>query len=177
MKQFLTIILVLALFGCESPQQSSAEISAVKERESKDKQRVVLESEALGILRREGIGTRFIIKPLGPDKSKTVDFLLGSDNGITITQSGKDFIGISEGGITVVGNQMKFPAADGAIHRFNGRVAFQAIPLGIKEQGAFVSEGDELNRLTFCIIGDAYVYLRGKGTVILADGKEVPLGQ
>ena len=41
----------------------------------------------------------------------------------------------------------------------------------------FISEGDRFNKLTFAVIQDqGYVYLRGKGKVISADGSEKLLG-
>ena len=61
----------------------------------------------------------------------------------------------------------------GSIHRFVGKVNLE-----IDGQiYSFIGEGDKLHRLTFGIIKNiGYVYLRGKGRVILKNGKEVKLG-
>lgn len=57
----------------------------------------------------------------------------------------------------------------GSILRFNGKVEI--------DSHKFINEGDELNRLTFVLIGDVgCVYLRGKGKVILKDEREIKLG-
>jgi len=55
------------------------------------------------------------------------------------------------------------------IHRYNGKV--------VLENGyRFIGEGDKYNRLTFSLFDEGYVYLRGKGKVILPNGKIIKLG-
>lgn len=64
------------------------------------------------------------------------------------------------------------PFGDGSVHRFAGK-----IELGRGNYTFIIGEGDKLNRLTFALIKDVgYVYLRGKGRVLLKNGKEIKLG-
>jgi hypothetical protein len=61
------------------------------------------------------------------------------------------------------------PLANGSIHRFDGRVRMGDY--------VFINRGGPTNRLTFGLLkGKGYVYLRGKGVVVLKEGKEVELG-
>jgi len=61
---------------------------------------------------------------------------------------------------------------DGSIQRFAGKVS-----CGLPGGYTFTGEGDDLNLLTFGMLkGVGYVHLRGKGKVIMQDGKEVKLG-
>jgi hypothetical protein len=56
----------------------------------------------------------------------------------------------------------------GSIHRFDGKV---------KRDGyTFLGEGQKFDRLTFVLIDQGYVYVRGKGRVISPEGKEAKLG-
>ena len=56
------------------------------------------------------------------------------------------------------------------IHRFRNKVATTSGYI-------FIGEGDDLNLLTFArLVNVGYLYLRGKGQVILPNGEEVKLG-
>ena len=69
---------------------------------------------------------------------------------------------------TVSGDYLP-PLADGSIHRIFGTL--------VSGEYKFISEDDKFNRLTFAVIRDrGYVYLRGRGKVISADGSETLLG-
>ena len=56
----------------------------------------------------------------------------------------------------------------GRLHRYAGKINCAGY--------AFVGEGDEKNRLTFVVLERSYVYVRGKGRVILPNGQEIKLG-
>ncbi|MCX5886029.1 MAG: hypothetical protein NT096_09005 [Proteobacteria bacterium] len=70
---------------------------------------------------------------------------------------------------------------NGAIHRFKGTVNGTALDRmsQFRDSGftGYVFEGDETDPLTFrCTYGKGYVYVGGKGSVTLKDGKRVALG-
>lgn len=63
-----------------------------------------------------------------------------------------------------------FPAGTaGSIHRFVGEITVGKY--------VFAGEDDPFNPLTFLLTKDGYVYVRGKGTVTLPDGKTIQLGR
>jgi hypothetical protein len=71
----------------------------------------------------------------------------------------------THGGSTVP----RLPLADGSVHRIRGKVTMG--------EYTFLSEGDQLNRLTFGIVKDiGYVYVRGRGAVTLPNGEKIELG-
>ncbi len=56
----------------------------------------------------------------------------------------------------------------GSIHRIDGKV---------KHGGyTFIGEGDQYNRLTFVLLNQGYIYVRGIGRVITPTGKTIKLG-
>jgi hypothetical protein len=62
---------------------------------------------------------------------------------------------------------------DGSVHRYNGKT--KALIDG--KQGFVIGEGDRLHRLTFGVVeGVGYVYLRGRGKVIVNDEIQAVLG-
>ena len=66
-----------------------------------------------------------------------------------------------QGGMTLGGNY--------GIHRFDGAIEINGY--------RFVGMGNKTNRLTFALIENVgYIYLRGKGMVVLKNGEEVKLG-
>lgn len=63
-----------------------------------------------------------------------------------------------------------FPAGTvGSVHRFVGEITVGKY--------VFAGENDPFNPLTFLLMKDGYVYVRGKGTVTLPDGKTTQLGR
>ena len=60
------------------------------------------------------------------------------------------------------------PNADGSVHRFAGTVK-------LGSGYTFVSNTDKLNRLTFILTEECYVYLRGEGIVMTPEGKTIVL--
>jgi hypothetical protein len=67
------------------------------------------------------------------------------------------------------GDYVGWPCTDGSVHRIKGTITTDTCTL--------INEGAESERLTFAVIQPhGYVYLRGKGKVILPDGREVALG-
>lgn len=61
------------------------------------------------------------------------------------------------------------PFGENSIHRFIGTIEIYGY--------TFHSEGSKLNRLTFAVLQDiGYTYIRGKGKVVMKDGKEITFG-
>jgi hypothetical protein len=67
-----------------------------------------------------------------------------------------------------VGNYSINIWTQGRLHRYDGKINCAGY--------TFVGEGDEKNRLTFVVLERSYVYIRGKGRVILPNGQEIKLG-
>ncbi len=125
------------------------------------------------ILISKGTGNRFLIKEIMPRP--------GLPGSLTIKGTGKGYMELSMEfprdqipiSIGMGGGGSNLPLASGSIHRFAG----EEVKFEVDGVYAFVGEGDKLNRLTFGLIKDSgYVYLRGKGKVILKDGKKIALG-
>ncbi len=129
-----------------------------------------LEVRAINEIKSKGFGNRFVIKEIisqpGFSGSLTIEVPPRENLPEGIRMLSMEFPH-DQIPISTEGSQL--PMGDSSIHRFSGK---------IKEFGyAFIGEGDKLNRLTFCLIRDkGYVYLRGKGKVILPNGQEVKLG-
>lgn len=74
----------------------------------------------------------------------------------------KDVIPVSMGFSSI-------PFGEKSIHRFNGTVKLNGY--------TFINEGSKLNRLTFAVLKNTgYTYIRGKGRVLMKDGREIKLG-
>ena len=103
-----------------------------------------------------------------------------SEYGVLIEFNGDNyppFITNSSGGVGVfIGDHLNkkiathsmLPMGEGSVHRFKGEIKLFG--------HTFNGEGDERNRLTFVLTKDGYIYVRGKGKIVLRNGKEVKLG-
>jgi hypothetical protein len=127
-----------------------------------------LEQAILQEIRNKGADDRFFIKEFTPKS--------GPPGSMTLVQAGKGALGVETefpSDRLPVANNWPTPFGNLSINRFKGRVE---LDIG----GAaytFISEDSKFNRLTFAVVdGMGYVYLRGKGTVMPKDGKEVKLG-
>lgn len=140
-------------------------------------------------------GTRWMLTKHGPSTmqqyiqyaEKTVKEFTGSltihvssEYGAILEYKGDNyppFINNSSGGVGVfIGDKLNkkvatysmLPMGDGSIHRFKEKVNLFGY--------TFNGEGDEKSRLTFVLTKNGYLYVRGKGKIILKDGQEVKLG-
>lgn len=127
-----------------------------------------LEQAILQEIRNKGVGDRFFIKEIMPQG--------GLPGSMTLVQTGKGSLSVQmefPGDAMPIVNNQPFAFGNFCLHRFKGRVELDM-------EGniyTFISEDHKLNRLTFAMVPRiGYVYLRGKGRVILKDGKEVKLG-
>jgi hypothetical protein len=57
---------------------------------------------------------------------------------------------------------------EGSVHRFEGKIVF--------DNYTFIGEGDISDRLTFILLKEGYVYVRGKGTITDPEGKQMRFG-
>ena len=117
----------------------------------------------------KGVKNRFVIKEIMP---KT-----GLPGSLTMegTREGyiKGYMEFPGDRIPLLFGVPNIPFAPSSIHRFVGKVNLEIDG----QVYSFIGEGDKLHRLTFGVIKNiGYVYLRGKGRVILKNGKEVKLG-
>jgi len=123
-----------------------------------------LEAIIVNRIKTEGIGNRFSIKEITSQPGPNCVTGLEQNNSgevFAFSDFNRARLGIINGNPNLFG--------DSSIHRFKGKVEIQGY--------TFIGEGDKFNRLTFCVIKDiGYVYLRGKGKVLLKDGKEASLG-
>jgi hypothetical protein len=88
----------------------------------------------------------------------------------TNTEFDGDVFAVALDGVN--GINMRLQYGPGSIHRFDG-----AVRQGAGDVVIFRGEGDRANRLTFGVVpGVGYVYLRGKGTLVLKSGREIRLG-
>ena len=127
-----------------------------------------LEQAIVREIQAKGVGDRFFIKEIMPQG--------GLPGSMTLVQSGAHSLSVKMefpgDAMPIVNNQ---PSAFGSycLHRFKGRIELDMEG----DMYTFISEDDKLNRLTFVMVDRiGYVYLRGKGRVILKDGKEIKLG-
>jgi len=127
-----------------------------------------LEQALVQEIQNKGVGERFFIKEIMPQG--------GLPGSMTLVQTGKGRLNAQmefPGDAMPIVNNQPFAFGNFCLHRFKGRVE-----LDIKgDIYTFISEDNKLNRLTFVMVPSiGYVYLRGKGRVILKDGREVKLG-
>jgi len=126
-----------------------------------------LEHRIMNEIKNKGVKNRFVIKEITIDKTNT-PYSITVKNEKKVIDLVAEFPGDGQGVIIYRGY---LSLISGTIHRFVGK-----IPLLI-EGYTFIGEGDKLHRLTFGVIENVgYVYLRGKGRVILKNGKEIKLG-
>lgn len=119
----------------------------------------------------EGVGSRFVISPITPTHDQR-----GSLSIRNITIGGEKLIqGELEfpGDVIPVVNMRPSQWGNECVHRFIDTVKLSYDNINY----TFVGEGDKSSRLTFVLLKNlGYVYLRGKGRVILNDNKQVMLG-
>ena len=125
-----------------------------------------LEQKLLNEILINGVGNRLLIVDFRPQKDM-------SPCSITITGDSSGYVSIeteySEDRITLsvdpyTGRSTSNIWGKGSIHRFSGTV--------VSGQYVFIGEGEKDQRLTFAVIEQGYVYLRGNGKV-LYKGKEI----
>ena len=143
-----------------------------------------VEAALIQALTQQGAGDRLTIPGLMPDPAVAI-----AEGGIVFGEGSKGSLKVSTefpgdllylaGGLGFTLNEpmelhgqisLKEDPYNLRIHRFRGKVP-------IASGYTFVGEGDNLNLLTFARLPDlGYVYLRGKGQVILPTGDVVKLG-
>ena len=131
-----------------------------------------LEAAIKNEIMQGNIGNRFVIPETGnivPDAAYAGSITLSLTGGTVMMH--KEFPGdqiqISMQG-TGFGPSM--PLGDGSIHRYAGNFV-------LFKHYTFFGEGGPSNRLTFCLLKKkGFVYMRGKGRVILKDGRKIELG-
>lgn len=148
---------------------TSEQLETLLKKYSNEGEKIIpkLESTIISEIKSKGVGNRFIIKEM------TVG--AGSSGSVTLQEAAPGLMMLSmefPGDSTPVSmGGSNIPLGDGSIHRFVGKVELDA------EGNTVIGEGDKLNRLSFCLIKDiGYVYLRGKGKVLLKNKKEVTIG-
>lgn len=114
-----------------------------------------IEDRLLRQLQTEGVGNRFHIKELKPRCYSKVVLRFTKSEGKILGEFDEDVFGFAECAV--------------GIYRYAGEVRMGPY--------TFIGEGDKANRLTFAAIDSGYVYLRGKGKVVLPDGRTVSLGR
>ena len=128
-----------------------------------------LEQAILQEIRNSGVGDRFFIREIMPQG--------GLPGSMTLVQSGKGPLSVQmefPGDAMPIVNNRSFAFGSYCLHRFKGRVELDVEG----DLYTFISGDDKLNRLTFGLVPRVgYVYLRGKGKVVLKDGKEVKFGE
>lgn len=134
---------------------------------------IQLENEAVLSIEQEGIGRRFTVEEFGPRSH------VGPSR-VTLSQNDPDSISVDteypEDVIARKGNTVPDIWGRGSIHRFQGRVELKVESESDKtKRFVFVGEGEKGNRLTFWVGDNSYVYLRGKGRVIMPSGTRIVL--
>lgn len=114
----------------------------------------------------EGIGDRFVIEEIKPrDDGTECRLTIKEVTSLTsryVTEFPEDKILFSMFGKPELWGKF-------SIHRYDGRIKYA-------DNYCFIGEGDIMNRLTFVLLDEGYVYVRGKGRVILPNKEEVELG-
>jgi hypothetical protein len=132
---------------------TSADLEHVLTRHLDQGQLIVPRIEALAVseIRSEGPRDRFVIPGLEPDD--------GQGNSVTLQSSGDRVTLLTE----FPGDTARVRFSDGSVHRFVGRFPFADLV-------TLVGEGDKNHRLTFVILDDQMVYVRGIGRAEAATG-------
>lgn len=116
-----------------------------------------IEALAVAEIRRDGPAGRFVIPGLEPDE--------GQGNSVTLQATPDRITLLTE----FPGDAARVRFSDGSVHRFIGRFPFADVV-------TLVGEGDKNHRLTFVVLDDVIVYIRGTGhAVTTADGKEATI--
>jgi hypothetical protein len=136
----------------ESASSSDA-LEQVLQRHPDQGQLIVPRLEALAVaeIRSDGPRDRFVIPGLEPDE--------GQGNSVTLQSTGDRVTLVTE----FPGDTARVRFSDGSVHRFVGRFPFADLV-------TLFGEGDKNHRLTFVIIEDQMVYVRGTGRAVAATG-------
>jgi hypothetical protein len=110
-----------------------------------------IEALAVAEIRSDGPRDRFVIPGLEPDE--------GQGNSVTLQASGDRVTLVTE----FPGDTARVRFSDGSVHRFIGRFPFADLV-------TLFGEGDKNHRLTFVVLDDQMVYVRGTGRAVAATG-------
>jgi len=137
---------------------SSEALEQVLVRHPDQGQLIVPRIEALAVqeIRSDGPRDRFVIPGLEPDD--------GAGNSVTLQATNDRVILVTE----FPGDTARVRFSDGSVHRFVGRFPFADLV-------TLFGEGDKNHRLTFVVIEDQMVYVRGTGRAV-ADSGTLQLG-
>jgi hypothetical protein len=132
---------------------SSEALEQVLLRHPDQGQLIVPRIEALAVaeIRSDGPRDRFVIPGLEPDE--------GRGNSITLEATGDRVTLVTE----FPGDTARVRFSDGSVHRFIGRFPFADLV-------TLFGEGDKNHRLTFVVLDDQMVYVRGTGRAVAATG-------
>jgi len=132
---------------------SSEALEQVLLRHPDQGQLIVPRIEALAVdeIRGDGPRDRFVIPGLEPDE--------GQGNSVTLQATGDRVTLVTE----FPGDTARVRFSDGSVHRFVGRFPFADVV-------TLFGEGDKNHRLTFVILDDQMVYVRGTGRAVAATG-------
>jgi hypothetical protein len=136
----------------ESASSSDA-LEQVLLRHPDQGQLIVPRIEALAVqeIRSDGPRDRFVIPGLEPDD--------GAGNSVTLQATDDRVILVTE----FPGDTARVRFSDGSVHRFVGRFPFADLV-------TLFGEGDKNHRLTFVVLDDQMVYVRGTGRAVAATG-------
>jgi hypothetical protein len=132
---------------------SSDALEQVLLRHPDQGQLIVPRIEALTVaeIRSDGPRDRFVIPGLEPDE--------GQGNSVTLQSTGDRVTLVTE----FPGDTARVRFSDGSVHRFVGRFPFADLV-------TLFGEGDKNHRLTFVILEDQMIYVRGTGRAVAATG-------
>lgn len=136
----------------ESATSSNA-LEQVLLRHPDQGQLIVPRIEALAVaeIRSDGPRDRFVIPGLEPDE--------GQGNSVTLQATDDRVTLVTE----FPGDSAHVRFSDGSVHRFVGRFPFADVV-------TLFGEGDKNHRLTFVVLDDEMVYVRGTGRAVDAHG-------
>jgi hypothetical protein len=132
---------------------SGEALEQVLERHPDQGQLIVPRIEALTVaeIRNDGPRDRFVIPGLEPDD--------GPGNSVTLQATDERVTLVTE----FPGDTARVRFSDGSVHRFIGRFPFADLV-------TLFGEGDKNHRLTFAVIEDQMIYVRGTGRAVAATG-------
>ena len=132
---------------------SSEALEKVLERHPDQGQLIVPRIEAIAVaeIRSDGPRDRFVIPGLEPDD--------GPGNSVTLQATDERVTLVRE----FPGDTARVRFSDGSVHRFIGRFPFADLV-------TLFGEGDKNHRLTFAVIEDQMIYIRGTGRAVAATG-------
>jgi hypothetical protein len=132
---------------------SSDALEQVLQRHPDQGQLIVPRIEALAVaeIRSDGPRDRFVIPGLEPDQ--------GEGNSVTLQSTADRVTLVAE----FPGDTARVRFSDGSVHRFVGRFPFADVV-------TLIGEGDKNHRLTFVVLDDQMIYVRGTGRAVAASG-------